>query len=60
MAEIIMAIALLCQVHSGSDFRKFVKEDEIKCQKYFVKCLSQGEGGLLDDRFFPKCIEARK
>lgn len=59
--EILQTIALLCQLNgAGSDSMFLIKHTEemqLKCQQYYVKCLSNN---LTTYKDLSKCIQERK
>jgi hypothetical protein len=59
MTEIIMAIAVICQVHgtaAQTDFN-YIRDRQTACQQKLVKCVSQDDGELFTARKLSECIK---
>lgn len=57
MLELLTTIALLCQTPTGIQSLKPVEKVQLSCQKYYLRCV-RNEKGLLLDRV-EKCLLKR-
>lgn len=59
MAELLTAIALLCQVNSGMSYSPSdVDKAQAVCQKYYAKCFK--EMAVRNDKNLLDCVIDRK
>jgi hypothetical protein len=61
MSELIMTIAMLCSIGTGSS-PGFVDDAQLKCQQYYIRCAKITENSYPDKsaRRLPSCILQRR
>ena len=63
MAEIIMAIAMLCQTATNSVFTPLaIDKYQLSCQKYYIKCLNVTGTNSVEKKklLLETCVEVRE
>lgn len=58
--EIIQAIALLCQIHSGSISTYSILKVQEECHRYYLHCVSVKQSSMLRPAALEKCILEKK
>lgn len=66
--DVIMAIAMLCQVNAGFRILKTVDQYQLECQKYYIDCYygkekvfsSSSKADPQPNKFLYECISERK
>lgn len=58
--EMLTAIALLCQIGTGSKNIDYIKRDQLKCQKQYIVCVNKGRSNIAKHILLEKYILDKK
>ena len=55
--DLILAIAALCQIHSGQTSESYIAKKQLECQQYYANCVNSQKFILADTL---RCIREKK